>query len=1021
MSEREPCNSKRYPECKPLMFHHGKLSETTVTLKPNSTEVTNYDYTGAGPADPVTRVPYARPATQHDGCSDDVVCGGPGDGLPFCGPQVVTNVFGDDYLFDFAAFRPFKCMKYGFKNVMGRRFWHGYQAGGFRGENYFGSSTTVVDDDHPFTALTSYVFSTPYRTPAQNKYCSLAATASHASIAGTGAGCEGEVSCSYSRSIIISVSPSTGIKTVSSTSTYDPCDGSHCHSIFADPAVLFAQINASYNDWTSGLRARFAFDAGLYTVSEYGDNFFTYTDNSNGLVAYHAEWDLSAGTFAYDIYSVLSSSCDDTGTGSWGVAESLRVSIGETSFSFVLTNTDDGGAQRVDTVTATLSDANNGPDLVDDIYTMLAYWDLTDDLLYPWRTDAFTKRAPLLTRDEVPDAVGILATDTFEVVDPDDTTQIKDVNCVSPGGDGYIPTYAKIPWVDPNTGLYSGDIVGLPIMPGGKYPNRYWDGTHENDVFCEGGDFYYVQSYGTWNVDDSMPATATQWTKLTEEITPRIPAGATLFGPHIEQDGAIIEVMKYAEIKQPIYSHNYFRPCGADRFIFDNSNTQCIKSVTGSGDPGDPYVVTLENGLTGIATNDLCRTRGDHDLVPAGVWKVTKNADDQYELTTLMFDVPSNADDFVLGSTTFATADMFGKLRFPLAWPIEGVSAVVSVIADPDNPATKTIVRCNPVPWLRDGDHVDFSGVPLSNNLAVEVIDDTHFRVTATASGAYTSGGTVKSHGAPSKDWFDRKPKGDFLAFIWRHNFRDFVFDSGIRANQNANGMPQSVDLFEVKEDCVPFSACEPMVICFSPNGERFPNGVTYPLPGGSSGWDSKSSSAIGAAGALLMDALYGARWQALILTQMVDPMNTTSSTFLPPPMPCVAGDTWTGGERIDEHHVSWSEDDGSCADDIYIGGDDGCTGDIACKAFYPNRPYVEAMATVPDGAPALPGDIVINYLSLSDLDTTGDLPPGHIITPPSPGTGGQDGPWSLWAVKRSCAVGGSGHFASVYGFTIIY
>ena len=136
------------------------------------------------------------------------------------------------------------------------------------------------------------------------------------------------------------------------------------------------------------------------------------------------------------------------------------------------------------------------------------------------------------------------------------------------------------------------------------------------------------------------------------------------------------------------------------------------------------------------------------------------------------------------------------------------------------------------------------------------------------------------------------------------------------------------------------------------------------------------------------------------------------------PAIPCLTGD-WTGGERVTEHHIQWNEDSSGCALDNL----EDCSGDSLCQAYYPGRPQVEAIGVLPDGAPALPDGIFINYLSLDQLNATpagSDLPSGHVINPPFAGFGGQGGPWTNWMSKRGCIEGG-GRFAGVYGVQIIY
>jgi len=50
----------------------------------------------------------------------------------------------------------------------------------------------------------------------------------------------------------------------------------------------------------------------------------------------------------------------------------------------------------------TLADPYTAEEVIEDVYTLLAEWDLSDDLIYPWREDNFTTIAPFVTRNQNP-------------------------------------------------------------------------------------------------------------------------------------------------------------------------------------------------------------------------------------------------------------------------------------------------------------------------------------------------------------------------------------------------------------------------------------------------------------------------------------------------------------------------------------------------------------------------------------------------------------------------------------------
>jgi hypothetical protein len=126
-------------------------------------------------------------------------------------------------------------------------------------------------------------------------------------------------------------------------------------------------------------------------------------------------------------------------------------------------------------------------------------------------------------------------------------------------------------------------------------------------------------------------------------------------------------------------------------------------------------------------------------------------------------------------------------------------------------------------------------------------------------------------------------------------------------------------------------TACGPRVICVSPNGETWKNGITIPFPTD-----------------FVLDERYGSKWQDDIYATMSDLF------YQPPHAPCLG------------YPIQWFEDDATCREPV-----PGISTDWA-SAYYPHDIPVECELTLPsnygpaqnESAPALPTGIVIGWLS---------------------------------------------------------
>lgn len=111
-----------------------------------------------------------------------------------------------------------------------------------------------------------------------------------------------------------------------------------------------------------------------------------------------------------------------------------------------------------------------------------------------------------------------------------------------------------------------------------------------------------------------------------------------------------------------------------------------------------------------------------------------------------------------------------GDPLWPSAWGICGRVEVTAATTFDGSHVEITVAH--PV-YVKDGDSLDFTGVTGLTTVAVDDVDadgtgTTAFKVSGSLSSAYTSGGLVKSHGAPDYKWHDSGTKGDY---VYRHGY----------------------------------------------------------------------------------------------------------------------------------------------------------------------------------------------------------------------------------------------------------
>jgi len=215
--------------------------------------------------------------------------------------------------------------------------------------------------------------------------------------------------------------------------------------------------------------------------------------------------------------------------------------------------------------TISLSNTYSYAQVQEEIATLLNQWNLSDDAVYPWRTDGQTWKAPVVSRD----AASIGPAISFAVVaQPDDCGG-------STRADGLAIDCNFI-----NEGSYTGAIFGGP-NPAGY--DRFWDYRAKvTQVCCPPGlviqenNWFCTPGWGAYSTSP-IPASATQWTN--NEDGSLMMEGAWL----LQWNGAdYIWAQKWAESLEEWPSVNYARPFGRDRFLVDYDNVTGIAECYGT-------------------------------------------------------------------------------------------------------------------------------------------------------------------------------------------------------------------------------------------------------------------------------------------------------------------------------------------------------------------------------------------------------------------------------------------------------
>ena len=418
----------------------------------------------------------------------------------------------------------------------------------------------------------------------------------------------------------------------------------------------------------------------------------------------------------------------------------------------------------------TLGNANTWASVQARAATMLAEYSLTDDRIYPWRTDAQTWLVPLITQGGEYNYPSISLGQTGSC--PRTTIWGETVTCES-------CEFAQ------DTGRNC-DIIGAPLPPGYGYHFNYW---HKNWIDCNAGIDcgQCIETYGAMGASP-LPMNATQW---TDKIQGWDMPGRGAHISQIDYAGAPTRsalVQKWAEtiVKWP--SINFARPASRDRYLFDETDVAC-GSVAGTD-------------LTLSVAPTTPFSAGNKIAAGSGVYQITGGSGLAYTVSALLYDTPIPCD----GAS---------RLRYPTARAIMSTLAATAVQTSPGLVTVTTTEKHRLKAGGSEQDTVTLTGIGGLTTAVATVTSDTVFTVSGTLTTSPSSG-TISDGATSAQIAFDTTcSRNTFLAREWQSDFSN-------------PGDPWSVTETEVTLAPI---ARHPTVLYSSPN-DTFPHG--YSIPWGS-------------------------------------------------------------------------------------------------------------------------------------------------------------------------------------------
>jgi hypothetical protein len=744
-----------------LIFDNGKVSETAVLVKTNTTKVPDWADPPGADIDP-----YPRPRN-----TDECVTVDCSPGHPQCGVVTTVNTFDSGAISSLLS-----CFKRGFISLAGKRVWHGAHPwdvhdpnGCIDGETHDDSygylqyetaqgspnQTKFLDKSWSGTIGWGYTSTVRWSVPGLDD-----PDVSPAPIHGFVYTYEAEVTSFVSVNALSGNRVRTFVKNVVEFYSIDGTEYTSADTeIWSARAVSFAGPYGTYNA-AIGVADNFQMPALLAILGyqtkchepEVEPVFLPAVPRAEALTLAAAT--LTNGAFAGATASThLTYSRSGISGGYITQVEAAAVdgSLTGTLFSIsapgATNHAESTWTDPTDGVTpcfmnttyhmdmeVELSGENTAASVRDDGIGLLEQWDLTDRLQYPFRTDAHPRIAPLVARDEYPTKQS-----------PEDIDAL---------GDTYTDTTD-----------HTGDIIGAPY---GDNIDRFWNSLMEIYDTCEEVDFNcgdnYLSYYGAWSNDGAYGCNvprATNWTTRKD-------ACDTYPQSYMRYDtNGVFSVGVYLEVVLPWPSYNFARPYGKDRLLYKQATVDCGSDLP-NGDlrfPDAPGIVTP------AAILSATQSGGNVDIVLA-VAAVLRDGD--------LVDFTGVGG---LGSSVTVAAvgsDPTSTTNFTVAGTLVGLYTS----------GGKVVTHGAPAYYFDDSKRkAQFFALEWFHN----------FRDVGEA--LRIAAWQAVCHGADPSDFdCDAAGSGD-----------------PVRATQAGRGMPETVEDFIIHQDCLAWVKCEPIIIGFHP------------------------------------------------------------------------------------------------------------------------------------------------------------------------------------------------------------
>lgn len=676
------------------------------------------------------------------------------------------------------------------------------------------------------------------------------------------------------------------------------------------------------------------------------------------------------------------------------------------------------------TISLSLDNAYRFQDVIDDCKELAGQWDLSDDHVYPWRTDDYQSVAPIVSRDEVR-GYTIASGYSKQCVEPikgapdwSVNNYASPINYDTPGHSyppfsaewQSNPRWSQITNKDPNSIVWdwSGRYYSAThnTAGGASYVGEEWqwnlltDSEKSNYTSSNGVNYNRFTGNIIGSPSDKQGAQNFDYEHITWNGCAPSTAAIALFGsvsPYVSKIGAYSGSTEAGDDTDEAvpraatqWTNNYdackYRP-GA--WIANDGCIVVVQECIYTQVPRPSYnfarpcgedrwspdetktdCIYEDDGTTVVLSSSSEVTSGQiayiQSAVNPGIFKVNQISDTEYER------IGDKIADLPYRFTPTETDNFFAPIRWqPVSKrtkpAICGRVKVISATQDGSDVIIESEAAASLVVHADIEDYVDFSGVSgLGTNVKVtEIVDSAHFKIIGTLSGAYVKGGYVSSNGAAAWYWNDDQSKGQYSIHEWVYNHA-----SGAPVTI-LNGQPCASVVCETR--CLPEINCYPSVVGWM---------VTNPKPDDAT-WDINSipnaSSLFYQGQGYIDDPNYiPFLWQAIVTFTMSDLL--WQKPHKPKGADC-------------NTNPDWVQDDGTCTKN------------------YPAPPKTETFCELPSGVPALPDGITLPaYLPDAEIGGVYQSSFFNDVLKPNPFESEQ----ALYLREKQCSCEG-GSFAEEY------